>query len=69
MWPQTPRQQKKSMTMAMKEAIVTVLYKGGGKNRGTCKSYRPVSVTPIWRYRVMMKAVQLKLHKGRWKRY
>ena len=27
MWPQTPRQQKKSMTMAMQEAIVTVLYK------------------------------------------
>jgi len=25
MWPQTPRQQKKSMTMAMQEAIVTVL--------------------------------------------
>ena len=47
MWPQTPRQQKKSMTMAMQEAIVTVPYKGGGKDRGTCKSYRHVSVTPM----------------------
>eukprot|EP00964_Phaeocystis_antarctica_P016484 scaffold9107_cov65-Phaeocystis_antarctica.AAC.1 len=48
------------MTMAMKEAVVTVLYKGGGKDRNKCKSYRPVSVTPM-EYRVMMKAVQLKL--------
>ena len=50
----------KDMTMAMKEAVVTVLYKGGGKDRNKCKSYRPVSVTPM-EYRVMMKAVQLKL--------
>ena len=44
----------------MKEAVVTVLYKGGGKDRGKCKSYRPVSVTPM-EYRIMMKAVQLRL--------
>ena len=50
----------KDMTMAMKEAVITVLYKGGGKDRGKCKSYRPVSVTPM-EYRIMMKAVQLKL--------
>ena len=50
----------RDMTMAMKEAVVTVLYKGGGKDRGKCKSYRPVSVTPM-EYRIMMKAVQLRL--------
>ena len=44
----------------MREAIVSMLYKGGGRDPLLCKSYRPISLTPAM-YRVMMKCVQMRL--------
>jgi ribonuclease HI/GNAT superfamily N-acetyltransferase len=48
------------MTEAMREAIISVLYKGRGKEKTRMKSYRPISVT-MAEYRIMTKAIQLKL--------
>ena len=48
------------MTLAMREAVISMLYKGKGKDRSRCKSYRPIAVTAA-EYRILLKAVQLKL--------
>ena len=50
----------KDMTQAMKCAIVSILYKGKGKDKTEADSYRPISITPA-EYRVMTKAIQIKL--------
>eukprot|EP00966_Prymnesium_polylepis_P075704 1755587-Prymnesium_polylepis.1 len=48
------------MTAAMREAVVSVLYKGRDKPRELLKSYRPISITPS-EYRIMTAAIQLAL--------
>ena len=48
----------KDMTQAMKCAIVSILYKGKGKDKATPESYRPISITPA-EYRIMTKAIQI----------
>eukprot|EP00966_Prymnesium_polylepis_P073006 1695128-Prymnesium_polylepis.1 len=50
------------MTDAMREAIVSVLYKGKGKDPMQLKSYRPISITPT-EYRIMTVAIQISLAK------
>ena len=47
---------KEDMTEAMKEACITVLYKGRGKDPTMLKSYRPISITPA-SYRILTKAI------------
>ena len=44
------------MTAAMKEAVITVLHKGKGKDEEEVTSYRPVSITHA-HYRIMTKAI------------
>ena len=48
------------MTEAMKEATISVLYKGKGKDTEEITSYRPVSITDTT-YRILTKAIKLKL--------
>ena len=48
------------MTAAMKEAVITVLHKGKGKDEEEVTSYRPVSITHA-HYRIMTKAIGIKL--------
>ena len=50
-----------SMVESMREAVITILYKGKGM-REWCKAYRPVSVTSM-EYRVLGKAVEMRLAK------
>ena len=52
----------RDMTESMKVAIITVLFKGKGKDEQDVGSYRPISVTPT-EYRIMTKAIQRQLHK------
>ena len=51
--------EKGEMTEAMKEAVVTLLFKGKGK-RTDWKNYRPISITAI-EYRILGRAVHLAL--------
>ena len=51
------------MPDAMKEAVISVLYKGRGKDPLECKSFRPISVT-CTPYRILMKAVQIKMNEA-----
>ena len=48
------------MTNAMKEACLSVLYKGRRKNPEIMKSYRPVAILPV-EYRIMTRAIKQKL--------
>ena len=48
------------MTEAMRESVISILYKGKGKNRRRCKSYRPVSIAALER-RILGKAIELQL--------
>ena len=48
------------MTAAMKEACLSVLYKGRGKNPEIMQSYRPVAILPV-EYRIMTRAIKQKL--------
>ena len=47
----------------MKEATITVLHKGKGKDEEEMKSYRPVSITHA-HYRIMTKAIGWKMRKA-----
>jgi hypothetical protein len=51
---------KGDMTTAMKEACLSVLYKGREKNPEIMKSYRPVAILPV-EYRIMTRAIKQKL--------
>ena len=51
------------LTEAMKEATVSVLYKGRGKDKEDITSYRPVSITDT-AYRILTKAIKIKMQKA-----
>ncbi len=53
---------KGEMTGPMRESIISILYKGGGKPRDRCASMRPVSLTDA-AYRVIDKVVEMHMNK------
>ena len=48
------------MSAAQREALVSMLYKGKGKDKKATPSYRPIAITPL-EYRILTHAIQRKL--------